>query len=426
MEVFVLDTNVLLTDVQSIYHFPGKTIIIPCVVIQELDSKKRLHDDLGQNARQFSRMMDNLCQLGSLSDGVELENGSTLLVCESPKTSRVYDVFDDMSKDTMILALCDDYRLKQVTLVSKDILVRIKANIISIPAVDYLADKVIQASDDRYKGFTELFVDDELINQFYANKQLEFSCNDQNHFYLLRSWDQRKSAIAIFKKNKLYPLYHLPNECWGIQPKNVEQKMALELLLDTSIPLVTLSGKAGTGKTLLALAAALTQVMDDHTYTKLLVARPVVPMGKDIGYLPGDMNEKLAPWMQPIYDNLEFLFNCKSRDDLDKILLGMQKQIQVEALTYIRGRSIPGQFIIIDEAQNLTRHEVKTILTRVGEQSKIILIGDPDQIDHPYLDSFNNGLTYAIETLKSYDQTGHITLQRGERSSLAQLCADCL
>jgi Predicted ATPase related to phosphate starvation-inducible protein PhoH len=202
--------------------------------------------------------------------------------------------------------------------------------------------------------------------------------------------------------------------------------MALELLLDPNIPLVTLSGKAGTGKTLLALAAALAQTQDNAIYKKILVGRPVVPMGKDIGYLPGEKEEKLRPWMQPIYDNLEYLFNADSSEELEKMLRGYEDIIQVEALTYIRGRSIPNQFVIIDEAQNLTKHEVKTILTRIGEGSKIVLVGDPEQIDHPYLDGFSNGLTYVIETLKPLAETGHVTLCRGERSTLAQLCADLL
>jgi PhoH-like ATPase len=201
--------------------------------------------------------------------------------------------------------------------------------------------------------------------------------------------------------------------------------MALELLLNDEIPLVTLTGKAGTGKTLLALAAGLMKIEDEHKYKKMLIARPVVPMGKDIGYLPGEKNEKLRPWMQPIFDNLEFLFDTKKTGDIEKILAGMGS-IEVEALTYIRGRSIPGQFIIIDEAQNLSRHEVKTIVSRVGEGSKIILVGDPDQIDHPYLDASSNGLTYVVERFKNEAISGHITLERGERSNLAQLAADLL
>ncbi|MDF2815504.1 MAG: hypothetical protein K0Q81_1704, partial [Paenibacillus sp.] len=224
---------------------------------------------------------------------------------------------------------------------------------------------------------------------------------------------------------KLEPLYLSNEPIWGIGARNVQQRMALELLLNDDIPLVTLTGKAGTGKTLLTLAAGLMKIEDEHKYKKLLIARPVVPMGKDIGYLPGEKDEKLRPWMQPIYDNLEFLFDTKKPGDIEKILAGMGS-IQVEALTYIRGRSIPGQFIIIDEAQNLSKHEVKTIVSRVGEGSKIVLVGDPEQIDHPYLDSSSNGLTYVVERFKNQGLSGHINLERGERSHLAQLAADLL
>jgi PhoH-like ATPase len=212
---------------------------------------------------------------------------------------------------------------------------------------------------------------------------------------------------------------------WGIKPRNVQQKMAMELLLRKDLPLVTLIGKAGTGKTLLALAAGLLQTEDLGYFKKLLVARPIVPVGKDIGYLPGEKEEKLRPWIQPIFDNLEFLFNTKKPGELDAILAGMGS-IQVEALTYIRGRSIPDQMIIIDEAQNLTKHEVKTILTRVGEGSKIVLMGDPDQIDHPYLDAQNNGLTYVVEKFKDQKISGNVRLIKGERSGLARLAADLL
>lgn len=237
------------------------------------------------------------------------------------------------------------------------------------------------------------------------------------------------SASAVGKADEtgkvIRPFLTELDQVWGIKPRNVEQKMALELLLRQDIPLVTLTGKAGTGKTLLSLAAGLLQTEDLGRYNKLLVARPVVPVGKDIGFLPGEKEEKLRPWMQPVYDNLEFLFNTKKPGEIDQILAGMGS-IQVEALTYIRGRSIPDQFIIIDEAQNLTKHEVKTILTRVGEGSKIVLMGDPAQIDHPYLDELNNGLAYVVETFKSQRESGHVKLEKGERSGLAQLAADLL
>ncbi len=235
------------------------------------------------------------------------------------------------------------------------------------------------------------------------------------------------SAVGVVdtKGKNVRKLVYDQDHIWGIKPRNVQQTMAIELLLREDIPLITMVGKAGTGKTLLALAAGLLQTEDLQAYKKLLVARPIVPVGKDIGYLPGEKQEKLRPWMQPIFDNLEYLFNTKKPGELDDILAGMGS-IEVEALTYIRGRSIPEQFIIIDEAQNLTKHEVKTILTRVGEKSKIVLMGDPAQIDHPYLDEYNNGLTYVVEKFKDHSIAGHIKLLKGERSGLAQLAADIL
>ncbi|MCF2132474.1 PhoH family protein, partial [Strepomyces sp. STD 3.1] len=270
-------------------------------------------------------------------------------------------------------------------------------------------------------------------NRFYEQGELSLSQWANHPFYphqfvvMKDAFGGSGSAVGIVDstgekvKKLLFDYEHI----WGVKPRNVQQTMALELLLRDDIPLITLIGKAGTGKTLLALASGLMQTEDLGYYKKLLVARPIVPVGKDLGFLPGEKQEKLRPWMQPIYDNLEYLFNTKKPGELDAILAGMGS-IEVEALTYIRGRSIPDQFIIIDEAQNLSKHEVKTILTRVGEGSKIVLMGDPAQIDHPYLDEYNNGLTYVLERFKEQKVAGHVQLVKGERSELAQLAADLL
>jgi PhoH-like ATPase len=318
-------------------------------------------------------------------------------------------------------------------LVSKDVLVRIKADVLGLEAQDYLSDRTVSATD-LYAGYSTLHVHPSVIDEFYTYrflsvKSLQLSMKlYPNEFIILRDeMGTSKSALLKVSQDgvRLEPLYLSNDAIWGITARNAQQRMALELLLNDDIPLVTLTGKAGTGKTLLALAAGLLKVEDEHKYKKLLIARPVVPMGKDIGYLPGEKEEKLRPWMQPIYDNLEYLFDTKKSGDIDKILMGLGS-IQVEALTYIRGRSIPGQFIIIDEAQNLTKHEVKTIVSRVGEGSKIVLMGDPEQIDHPYLDSISNGLTHIVERFKGESTSGHITLEKGERSKLAQLAADLL
>lgn len=427
-KVFVLDTNVILADFLSIYSFEENIVVLPSIVLEEVDSKKDRSDGVGLNARAFSREIDELRKIGKLHEGIPLRNGGVLFTELVPAESEVYDYFMEKTPDNAILALAKKLQVKEsgtpVIVVSKDTNVRVKADAVGLVAEDYMNDKVLTSADDKYKGFRELDSDRETINTFYKNKELRLDGFNEHEFVIMKNGSQ--SALGKVSGGVMRPLYNYKEDpVWGLTARNVGQKMAFDLLLDADISLVTITGKAGTGKTLIALAAALQQTLDDKIYRNVLVARPVVPMGKDIGYLPGEMEEKLRPWMQPIYDNLEFLFNCKKEGDLDKILAGM-RELKVEALTYIRGRSIPEQFIIIDEAQNLTKHEVKTILTRVGEGSKIVLIGDPEQIDHPYLDQFNNGLTYVVETMKEQKLAGHVHLEKGERSPLAQLCADLL
>lgn len=441
-KIFVLDTNVLLHDPNSVYSFEDNEVVIPAVVLEEIDSKKRNIDEIGRNARYVSRLLDGLRAKGRLYDGVALDTGGSIKVELNHKSfNKTQELFGEMTNDNRILsvALNYDHEEKQkedsrpVILVSKDTLVRIKADVLGIIAEDYLTDR-IPSFNDMYSGYVTIYVHPSIIDGFYSNRYLMAdSLNGSYHFYpnefILLKDEMGSSKSALLKVSpdtKRLEALHLSNDpVWGIGARNAQQRMALELLLNDDVSLVTITGKAGTGKTLLALAAGLMKVEDEHKYKKLLIARPVVPMGKDIGYLPGEKEEKLRPWMQPIYDNLEFLFDTKKSGDIDKILMGLGS-IQVEALTYIRGRSIPGQFIIIDEAQNLSKHEVKTIVSRVGEGSKIILMGDPEQIDHPYLDATSNGLTYVVERFKQEAISGHITLEKGERSRLAQLAADLL
>ncbi|GBF12617.1 PhoH family protein [Tepidibacillus infernus] len=441
-KIYVLDTNVLLQDPRAIFAFQDNDVIIPAVVLEEIDSKKRFMDEVGRNARQVSRLLDQLRIQGKLHSGVKLRNSGTLRVELNHKSfQKLQHSFLEMTNDNRILAVAMNLQMeekekengKPVILVSKDALVRVKADVLGIHAEDYLSDRVV-SDTDIYPGYFELKVHPSMIDDFYTKKCLSLQDlnlhPDQvfaNEFYILKDeFGSSKSAVTKinFDHQRIEPLRY-NDSVWGITPRNVQQKMALELLMDDQISLVTMTGKAGTGKTLLSLAAGLLKVEDEQIYNKLLVARPIVPMGKDLGYLPGEKEEKLRPWMQPIYDNLEYLFNAKKAGELDKILAGIGS-IQVEALTYIRGRSIPNQFIIIDEAQNLTKHEVKTIISRVGEGSKIVLMGDPDQIDHPYLDATNNGLTYVVEKFKQEQISGHVKLQKGERSKLAQLAADLL
>jgi PhoH-like ATPase len=442
-KIYVLDTNVLLQDPYSIFSFQDNEVVIPAVVLEEVDSKKRNMDEIGRNARQVSRIIDGLRETGKLHEKIPLDNGGTVRIELNHRSfHQLQEVFVEKTNDNRILAVAKNLSLEEQTkedgrpviLVSKDALVRVKADAIGLASEDFLSDRVIEVND-LYTGFEEIYVASELLNRFYVKGELELAEISgpklyPNQFVILKdSLGSSSSAIGMVdKKKKSVKKLVFDQEgkqIWGIRARNVQQIMALELLLRDDIPLVTLTGRAGTGKTLLTLATGLFQTEDLGEYKKLVVARPIVPVGKDLGFLPGEKQEKLRPWMQPIFDNLEFLFNTKKPGELDAILAGMGS-IEVEALTYIRGRSIPEQFIIIDEAQNLTKHEVKTILTRVGERSKIVLMGDPDQIDHPYLDAYNNGLTYVVEKFKDQQIAGHVKLIKGERSALAQLAADIL
>jgi PhoH-like ATPase len=440
-KIYVLDTNVLLQDPYSIFSFEDNEVVIPAVVLEEVDSKKRYMDEIGRNARHVSRLIDGLRASGKLHEKIPLENGGTIRIELNHRAfHELQDIFVEKTNDNRILAVAKNLFLeeqtkkvgKPVILVSKDALVRVKADALGLDAEDFLNDRVVEI-DHIYTGFLEVYVPLELLSRFYEKGELPLTEIGQYHFYpnqyliLKDSFGSTTSAIGMIDKTSKNVKKLLLNQehVWGIQTRNVQQTMAIELLLRKDIPLVTMTGKAGTGKTLLALAAGLIQTEDFREYKKLLVARPIVPVGKDLGFLPGEKQEKLRPWMQPIYDNLEYLFNTKKPGELDAILAGMGS-IEVEALTYIRGRSLPKQFIIIDEAQNLTKHEVKTILTRVGEGSKIVLMGDPEQIDHPYLDAYNNGLTYVVERFKDQTISGHVKLIKGERSRLARLAADLL
>ncbi|NBI29400.1 PhoH family protein [Chengkuizengella marina] len=440
-KIYVLDTNVLLHDPNALFNFLEHDVIVPAIVLEEIDSKKRNADEIGRNARYVSRLLDGFREKGKLQEGISLENGGRLKVeLNHLSFFKMKNTFAEITNDNRILAVALNYKLeeeeksspKSVVLVSKDTLVRIKADVLGIKAEDYLSDRIEKTTD--YTGYNTLNIHPSIIDEFYTFRNitidhLKFKHKLNPHEFVILKDELGTSKSALLKVDdqvkKLDALYLSNDPIWGIAARNVQQRMVLELLLNDDIPLVTITGRAGTGKTLLALASGLLKVEDENKYKKLLIARPVVPMGKDLGYLPGEKEEKLRPWMQPIYDNLEFLFNTKKSGDLDKILAGLGS-IQVEALTYIRGRSIPNQFIIIDEAQNLSKHEVKTILSRVGEGSKIVLMGDPEQIDHPYLDASSNGLTHVVERFKNEAVSGHITLKKGERSHLAQLATDLL
>ena len=432
---FVLDTNVLLHSSESLTSFADNYVILPMTVIEELDKFKRHNDELGRNARHAIRELDELRGKGSLKDGVPMENDGILKITVESKD--IPGALLDMSvPDNRILAVANSLLLagETVIFVSKDINARLKADALGIDVMDFEKQKC--NFDELYTGWRQISVPGEMVDRFYNEESLStegFEFQD-NEFILLQDETNPKHS-ALSRATGPDSLIHLNSQyehAWNIHSRSKEQRMALELLLDPEISLVTLIGQAGTGKTLLALAAGLECVLHQERYEKLLVSRPVIPMGKDIGYLPGTKDEKMNLWMQPIFDNLTFLMrHNRGKGDEGTIQqkinqLIKDQQVELEALTYIRGRSIPRQFIIVDEAQNLTPHEVKTIISRAGENTKMVFTGDPTQIDNPYLDSSSNGLSYAVERLKGHGIYGHVTLSKSERSPLSAIAADFL
>jgi len=434
IKYFVLDTNVLLHNPESITSFDDNYVILPMTVIEELDNFKRHNDELGRSARHVIRQLDTFRARGSLKDGVKMENGGILKI--SVEHKNMPGTCMDMSvPDNRILAVAHSLHAQgeRVIFVSKDINSRLKGDALGIEVMDFEKQKC--NFDELYTGWRENQVDTEVIDQFYHNETLTNPNFDflANEFIILRDKDNPKhSGLGrAIDKNSLTHLSSKFETAWNVHPRSKEQRMALELLMHPEVDLVSLIGRAGTGKTLLALAAGLECVLHQDGFEKLLVSRPIIPMGKDIGYLPGTKDEKLNLWMQPIFDNLTYLLRLQHKIDegtvqqkINRLL--KDQQIELEALTYIRGRSIPKQYIIIDEAQNLTPHEVKTIISRAGEGTKMILTGDPNQIDNPYLDSSSNGLSYAIEKLKGQKIYGHVTLSKSERSPLSAIAADFL
>ena len=435
-KTFVIDTNVILHNHGAIFSFQEHDVVVPLGVIEELDRFKGVNDERGREARQASRDLDNLRELGNLAEGVKLPTGGILqIMIDSEYDMPSISGLDAKKDDNRILACALTLKKagKNPILVSKDINCRIKADALGIQAEDYETNKI--DIDELYSGWKELIMPAEQIETFLREEGIEYKENDlfKNEFLLLKAAEnENKTALAKYDgvQKKILPLFHLNSRPWGVEPMNLQQKFAIELLLCNEIQLVTLVGRAGTGKTLLALACGLQKTIDEHLFRKLLVSRPIMPLGKDIGYLPGSKDEKLSHWMQPIFDNLEFVMDrlYKNSDDVDKkirFLIESQK-VQIEAITYIRGRSIPKQYLIVDEAQNLTPHEVKTIISRAGEGTKVVLTGDPYQIDNPYLDSSSNGLNFVIEKFKDHNLFGHIILNKSERSSLSALASELL
>jgi PhoH-like ATPase len=434
---YILDTNVLLHDPNSLLSFVDNHVLIPIEVIEEIDRFKRESSELGQNARTVSRMLDGFRGDGSLSEGVKLPNGGKLKIAfyKNGHSGNGDGAFNGNTVDNRILSLAASIQKTQpknpTILVSKDINLRIKADALGLQAEDYETDRVFIT--DLYTGMMEMAVSTAKLTEFRAKSELALDTGKKycpNEYCTLTDESNTKKA-ALTKVDatgtKLIPIIDCREGIWGIKPRNREQHFALDALLDDRIKLVTLMGKAGTGKTLLAMAAGLKRVVNDREFRRLVVARPTISMGKELGFLPGSLEEKLAPWMQPIHDALEMLSDLNMGHDHRRSGDLMRSgAIVVEALSYIRGRSIANQFMIIDEAQNLTPLEVKTIVTRVGNGTKIIFTGDPYQIDNPYVDSSSNGFNYVVSKFRDQAIAAHIELQKGERSELAELAANIL
>ncbi len=436
---FVLDTNVLLYDPNAIYMFEDNNILIPITVIEEIDQFKKDLNDIGRNARQVSRILDKFREKDNLAKGVRLDNGGMLRVeIDQSLSKKLSSQHFVSTNDNKILSTALNLQEKTdgtpVILITKDTNLRIKADSFGLKAEDFESDRV--EISEMYTGQGEITVSAEEFSSFQSGKALKDIPDGlyPNACVVIHDKaDTNRVALGRYHKEIIFPIKPPSDGVWGIRARNPEQDFALNLLLDDRIKLVTLMGISGTGKTLLALAVGLLKSTDERVYQRLLVSRPIFPLGKDMGFLPGDVEEKLSPWMKPIFDNMELLFGSAGRvggkrgdkniDIDDLIKLGM---IEIEPLTYIRGRSLPNQFLIVDEAQNLTPHEIKTIITRAGERTKVVLTGDPYQIDNPYIDSSSNGLSVVVEKFKDQLIAGHITLVKGERSELAELAAGIL
>ena len=436
-KTYILDTNVYLSDFKSIHSYDNNDIIVPFKVLEEIDKHKKRQDTVGYNSRQTIKVFDELRSKGSLNKGVRIDQGMGIIRAarhqidsfkeEWPAAWNISDPDNQIIATAMTVAKENPNR--KTIVVTRDINMRVKCDSVGLHTEDYVLNQVVESAEHIYDGFGQHLVDDQVIDQFYEGEDIYLDYEESKNFctnqflLLISNANEKKTALSRYV-GPMLPLRHVAEHknVWGVTSRNKEQSFAMDLLLDPDISIVSLVGKAGSGKTLCAIAAGLAQIMDEQNplYSRLIVSRPIQPLGKDLGYLPGTMEEKMSPWLAPIQDNLRALMGN------DKTTLAMYMQngtIEVEALTYIRGRSISNAFIIIDEAQNLTRHELKTIVTRVGEGTKIVLTGDIEQIDNIYTDETSNGLTYAVERLKKHSISGHITLKKGERSKLATIAA---
>ena len=435
-KIYVLDTSVYLTSANAIYSYGNNDIVVPLKVLEEIDKHKKRTDMVGQNARQAIRIFDELRQKGTLNNGVRIAKGKGILTAVELRENSVLGSLDPKVPDNQIIGVAlqvkQEHEKRKVIVVTRDIHMRVICDAVGLQTETYDAQQVVNDRDELYSGFKDVLVDQEFIDQFYDGEDVfldeeQIKDLNPNQFVMLVSNSTKnQTALARFLSSH-EPLHRVKqfrrnSNIFGVETRNREQTFAVDLLLDSDVPIVTLVGKAGSGKTLCAIAAGLQQVMEGRKYNKLIVSRPVQPMGRDIGYLPGTMEEKMMPWLAPIQDNLQNLLGDKAtlQEYMDR------GDIEIEAITYIRGRSIANAYMIIDEAQNLSVHELKTIITRVGEGTKIVLTGDIEQIDNSYVNDTSNGLAYAVEKFKTTELAGHVTLQKGERSPVASLAAKIL
>ena len=431
MRVKVLDTNVLLHSPTALYSFKGFKVAIPMLVIEEMDAQKRRQDEAGRNARQTIKLLDSLQE--SSNETMTLDNGTEIEIISSQLENNLFDGLDQGNPDNIIIATALKLKKegKDVVFVSNDGAARVKARKLGLSVESLEEDRVNIKLDDVYKGWSELLVSPDRIEEFYRNNSLKTRKKLLvNEFVLLKNeMNPKQTALAKYDGERLVPLFNCKARPWDISAKNMEQKFLMDALMDPKIQLVTAMGTAGTGKSLLSIAAGGEQVIEKNMYKKMIIYKPVIPMGRDIGFLPGTEEEKLRPWMASVYDSLEFIFGVSNdkNDDEEKVRYLIDRgHIELCALTYIRGRSLPNLFIVLDEAQNISPHELKTLISRAGEGTKIVIIGDSTQIDNPYLDSQNNGLVYLIEKFKGQEIFAHVTLEKPERSTLSALAAELL
>ncbi|MEZ5315691.1 MAG: PhoH family protein [Chlamydiales bacterium] len=435
-QTFVLDTSVLLHDPDALTAFGNNDVVIPLAVLEEIGDRKSFRGELPKNSREILQAFESLKKMGKgdFYQGIILPNGTRIRIqLEVNKKSHSSHFSISLSSTTHTILMTAYFLFEsgeRVVVVTKDLAMRVKAEAMGLKAQDYGKQKF--SYEGLYKGYRKILLPKHEIDLFFKDGEVVPSSSENSFFpneYCLMTAVEDSFAVGKYDLNrqKIVSLIESPESIWGIQPLNIKQRCAIDLLLRDEIKLITMIGPAGTGKTMLALAAGLRKVFDERIYKRILVSRPIIPLGRDIGYLPGMKDEKLSHWMQPIYDNLEYL--CQSHDNAPNETLRWVmegKKLEMEAVTYIRGRTLPKIYMIIDEAQNLTPHEVKTIISRAGQDTKVVLTGDPTQIDNPYLDKHSNGLTYLVECFKKEKIYGHIFMDKTERSELAALAAEIM